>query len=493
MTESALKEKTYEELEYENEVLKVENLKLTNLYLQLKKHIFGRRSEKSSVVYPEMLSFFGSEEPEEQKTEEVEIAAHKRAKHHPRKPLPKDLPREQIIHEPKEKECSCCGAELVKIGEDKSEELDYIPAKAIIREHIRIKKACPKCKGEVRIAELPSEFKPLERARPGAGLISHIAISKFCDHLPLNRQEQMFMRVGIEIPRQRMWDWLDRSAELLKPLADALKKEILKSNYLQGDETTIKVQTTEKEGSLHTGYYWAIHSPPKLVYYHYASTRAAEVPLELFKKFEGYLQTDLYCGYNEVFLPEKVLRLGCMAHVRRKLIDAGAVNHSGANKLLKLIAELYKIEKAIKNEKPENRLAVRQSRSKELLQKLFETADTVQFSLLPQHPLHGAIEYLRKQKVELMRYIENPSFQIDNNSIERQMRPVAVGRKNYLFTGSHRGAEVAALFYSLINTCKLNKVNPYEYLADVLCRIQDHSIQRLDELLPHKWRKLSGI
>jgi transposase len=494
MENTAPKQKTYEDLEQEIGALRVENnglkqdlANLSNFCLQLKKQIFGRRSEKSSVVYPEMLTLFDLPKPEEKEADEIEIAAHKRNKFHPRKPLPNDLPREQIIHEPEEKTCSCCGAELVKIGEEKSEEIDYIPAKTIIREHIRIKKACPQCKGEVRIAELPSEFKPLERSRPGVGLITHIAISKFCDHLPLNRQEQMFARVGLEIPRQRMWDWLDKTAELLKPIYQALKKEILKHPYLQGDETTIKVQTSEEKGKLHTGYYWAIHSPPNLIYYHYAPSRAAEVPLELFDKFEGYLQTDLYSGYNEVFLPKTVLRLGCMAHARRKLIDAGAANHSGANELLKIIAKLYKIEKLIKKEAPEKRLATRQSESKKLLGELFETADSLQLSLLPKHPLHGAIEYMRKQKVELMRYIDNQDFQIDNNPVERQMRPIAVGRKNYLFTGSHRGAEVAAIFYSLINTCKLNKVNPYDYLSDVLRRIQDHSIQRLDELLPHNW------
>lgn len=486
--ESTAAETTIEIPLREYEELKLENAKLTNLVLNLKKQVFGRRSEKSAVVIPGHLSFFPEEEPQVQ-AEEVEVAAHKRNKYHPRKPLPKDLPREQIIHEPKETSCSCCGAELVKIGEEKSEELDYVPARAIIREHIRIKKACPKCKSEVQTAELPSEFKPLERARPGVGLLAHIATSKFCDHLPLYRQEQMFERIGIEVPRQRMWDWLKRSAELLEPLNRALYKEILKAKYLQADETTIKVQTSEKEGKLHTGYFWAIHSPPNLVYYHYAQTRAAEVPLTLFEGFEGYLQTDLYCGYNEVFLPDKVTRLGCMAHVRRKLIDVQAAKHDGANKLLKLIGELYKVEQAAKRLSPEECFTTRQSRSKEILAKLFDKAASIQLSLLPQHPLHGAIEYMLKQKAELTRYIDDANFQIDNNSIERQMRPIAVGRKNYLFTGSHDGAKVAALFYSLINTCKLNKVNPYEYLADILRRIKDHPINRIAELLPHNCAK----
>ena len=175
--------------------------------------------------------------PEEIQTKEAEeeritVEAHSRKKHNPRKPLPANLPREIIFHEPEEKTCSCCGAALVKIGEERSEEVEYIPAKIFIREHVRIKKACSKCKGEVCIAELPSEFKPLGKARPGVGLVSHISVSKYGDHLPLNRQEQIFERIGIDIPRQRMWDWLKKAAQLLELLHDTLRQEIIKEDYL---------------------------------------------------------------------------------------------------------------------------------------------------------------------------------------------------------------------------------------------------------------------
>ncbi|MCC6931912.1 MAG: IS66 family transposase [Deltaproteobacteria bacterium] len=479
-------------LKKEVEELKLELAKMTNLCLQLKKHVFGQRSEKRHIIMSEPLPMFPAEEIQiKEPEEEITVEAHSRKKYNPRKPLPDNLPREIVIHEPTEQACSCCGAELVKIGEEKSEEIEYIPAKMFVREHIRIKKACPKCKGEVRIAQLPSEFKPPGKARPGVGLVSHIAVSKYGDHLPLNRQEQMFERIGIEIPRQRMWDWLKMAAQLLEPLYESLRQEIAKEDYLQADETRMMVQVDDKADKLHTGYLWGIHSPPGLVYYHYSPTRAGDVPLELLKGFKGYVQTDFYGGYNELFLQPEVLRIACLAHVRRKLIDAQAPSHSKANKLLTLICELYKIEKTIKNTQSDERLQVRQSKSRKLLEQLFDKAEDVQLGLLPQHPLWDAINYMLKQKTEILRCTDDARFHLDNNSIERAMRPVAIGRKNYMFAGCHEGTRVAALFYSLITSCKFNKVNPYEYLADVMRRINDHKHNRLVELLPHRWKRQS--
>jgi hypothetical protein len=288
-----------------------------------------------------------------------------------------------------------------------------------------------------------------------------------------------------------MWDWLKKAAQLLEPLYETLLQEITKEDYVQGDETRMMVQVDGKDGKLHTGYLWGIHSPPGLMYYHYSPTRAGSVPLELLKDFKGHVQTDFYGGYNELFLLPDVLRIACLAHVRRKLIDAQAASHSKANKLLTIISELYRIEKMIKNMSPEERLEARQTKSGKLLKQLFDNAEDLQLGLLPQHPLWDAINYMLKQREEIFRYTADSRFHIDNNSIERAMRPVAIGRKNYLFAGSHEGARVAALFYSLITTCKFNKVNPYEYLADVMRRIKDHKQNKLVELLPNHWKRQS--
>ena len=302
----------------------------------------------------------------------------------------------------------------------------------------------------------------------------------------------MFAREGLGIARQRMWDWLAATSDQLKSLHRALLAEILLNYYVQADETTIKVQLGEDKGKLHTGYYWAVHSPPNLVYYRYAPTRAEEIPLELFADFQGFVQTDLYAGYNAVFLPQACTRLGCFAHVRRKFIEKGGAAKKQSGQIIEQIAKLYKIEAEGKKLSFEERGKLRQKKSVPILEKLFLNIESLNQQLLPQHPLREATEYALKQKEALMLYTTDGRFEIDNNAIERQMRPIAVGRKNYLFTGSNAGAEAAAIFYSLINSCKLNNVNPREYLCDVIRRLPTHKAADIAELLPHRWKPLAS-
>ena len=226
------------------------------------------------------------------------------------------------------------------------------------------------------------------------------------------------------------------------------------------------------------------------MYYRYAPTRASSIPLEIFAGFKGYIQTDLYAGYNVVYLPENVTRLGCLAHVRRKFLEKNAASNPKANSIVAQIAQLYGIEKQAKSLSVEERALVRREKSLPLLEKLFTKIEQLHQELLPRNPLREATEYALKQKEELMRYVERGDFQIDNNAIERQMRPIAVGRKNYMFAGSDAGAEAASIFYSLINSCKLNKINPRDYLADVIRRLPTHPVANIAELLPHNWKPL---
>lgn len=477
----------YEALQEELTAAREEIARLHQHMLWLKKQMFGRKSEKLDL---NQLLLFDAGEPSQAKTEEeqIEIPAHARQKPSGRKPLPKELPRERIEYFPEEKLCSCCGKELQRIGEEITEELDYIPARLVVKEHAKIKLACPHCKDKVHTAVLPPEVQPIERGRAGVGLLVYIIISKFCDHLPLYRLEQMFAREGVEIARQRMWDWLEAIADQLKSLHRALLLEILLNYYVQADETTIKVQFGEVKGKLHTGYFWAVHAPPNLVYYRYAPTRAEEVPLELFKGYRGFIQTDLYAGYNAVFLPDGCTRLGCFAHVRRKFLEKGGASNKDANEIIQQIAKLYKVESEAKGMNPEKRRELRLRKAVPLLEQLFLKIDALNQRLLPQHPLKEATEYALKQKEALERYTTDGRFEIDNNAIERQMRPIAVGRKNYLFAGSHSGAEAAAIYYSLINSCKLNQINPREYLRDVIRRLPTHPASRIKELLPHNWK-----
>jgi transposase len=462
--------------------------RLAQQLLNMRKQLFGRKSEKLDL---NQLGLFGSTEIAASEPEPVEVDKHSRRKPTGRKPLPENVPHEKVEHFPAETHCDCCGAELTRIGEEITEQLEFIPSKLIVIDHVKVKLACSSCKNAgVKTGVLPPEVQPIERCRAGVGLLVYIIVSKFCDHLPLNRLEAMFAREGVPIARQRMWDWLEAIADQLQALYRALLAEILTIYYLQADETTIKVQDEELEGKLHTGYFWAVHAPPNLIYYRYDASRASEVPEKLFASYCGFVQTDLYAGYNPIYLPQACTRLGCFAHVRRKFIDADAAKNKEANQILKLIAELYKVESDAKRLTPEARQQLRQKKAVPLLDELFQKIQALNDRLLPQHPLKEATAYALKQQDDLRRYVTDGNFQIDNNAIERQMRPIAVGRKNYLFAGSDTGASVAAIFYSLINTCKLNGVNPRDYLTDVIRRLPTHPRGQLAELLPHRWQPL---
>jgi len=337
---------------------------------------------------------------------------------------------------------------------------------------------------------LPPSVQPLERSRPGAGLLTQIVVSKYVDHLPLFRQEAMFARQGIVIARARMCDWVAAVCELLKPLHEALRLELIELSYLQADETTIKVQDPEAPKHILTGYFWGLHAPPeKLAYFEYYATRASSAAKELLKGFKGTVQTDLYAGYNPVLLPPgTVERLACMAHVRRKFIEAQSVAKNQCRKVLQFISELYEIEKRIKNASISERKAMRENKSVPLLDKLKTYLLELKRTTLPKHALMKAIDYALSQWEEIARYTQNAIFDIDNNAMERDIRPIALGRKNYLFAGSHEGAKRAAMLYSFFACCKLHKVNTFEWLKDVIFRVQtDRSVSAAD-LLPHRWK-----
>jgi hypothetical protein len=284
----------------------------------------------------------------------------------------------------------------------------------------------------------------------------------------------MFARFGIELSRSTLCDWVRQAVELLEPIAEQIRIEILLSAAIYADETVLKVQDPSRKG-LHQGYLWGALAPPG-VYFHYSKSRAGEVAKELLGDYRGYVHSDAYAGYNQIFLPEGSTRVGCWAHVRRKFIEVQKLSKRDADRVLKLIAELYKIEKRAKHLSAKKRQAMREKKSKPILEKLKAFLDGLNECTLPRHPLKKALEYTLKQWEELTRYTENGILSMDNNPIERQIRPIAVGRKNYLFAGSHDGARRAAVLYTLINTCKIHGVNPYEYLCDVLKKVHTHPV-----------------
>ena len=470
-----------------DELISVKDRLIEKLYLQIQngnQKIYGPRTEKLLTDNQIKLDIFSKEFIPEQiplNENQVVVEKHTRVVKKGRKALPDNIAREEIVYQPDITTCSCCNAELVQIGEQRSEELEKIPEQFKVIVHVRPKMACNKCKeNKVFIAPLPACAFPLEKARPGAGLLSDIVVSKYVDAIPLHRQEEIFSRRGIIIPRQRMSDWVLMIAEdLLDPLYKALIKELLSLSYIQADETTLKVQDGEVKERCHTGYLWGIlgPAPNNLVYFHYDKSRSGTVAEKLLNGFKGVVQTDAYAGYNKVYTPDSCLRIACLAHVRRKFIEVQKTAGNDCKTILTLIANLYRLNPAD-----------RKVTGKNILDELFKYLEKAKLHTLPRAPMMGALEYALSQREEIYQIISDESFHLDNNAIERQMKKIAIGRKNYLFAGSHRGAHAAAVYYSLLGTCKLNNVNPWDWLKDVITRVSSDKSVTAADLLPHNWK-----
>jgi transposase len=490
-------EKKYSEIKSLTQQQADEISRLQHILYKLQKGEYGAKSEKYKLVDTKTIPLPGFESepeaPKESKTELLEVKAHSRAARKQRDLS--SLPRVIIPCDIEDKSCACCGSELVNIGTDSSQELEYQPAKLFINVYQRPKYACNNCKESgVLQAKLPQGAKPLERSLAGAGLLTQIVVSKYVDHIPLHRQEQIFERKGVPIPRHQMCDWVAGvTEEYLEPLYLEHLKIMLKENYLQADETSIKVQDNNIQGKCHQGYLWGACSPvKKTVAFVYSPSRAGAVAEEIFKDYKGHLQTDLYAGYNKVILPNEVTRLACLAHVRRKFIEAAKAHPKETDVILKLIASLYKNESLWKNLTPEDLLQNRQSDSVLILKDLKKYLDDLVIKTLPKAPLAEALNYALCQWQNIAAIFEDPRFHLDNNMIERQIRPIAIGRKNYLFAGSHEGAKRAAIIYSMFGTAKLHKVNPADWLKYLLQNLRSNKKQTLIDLLPHNWIRLAA-
>ena len=461
--------------------------KLHRMLAQAQKNLYGRKSEKLPQESKQEPLFSFQQQPEQRPLEVVkEIPAHTRRMSKPRKELPGDLERERIEYDLDVKTCQSCGQEMAVIGEEKTEQLEFVPARFKVLEHVRIKRACSCCKTGVFTPKLPISVQPLERTQAGPGLLAHIAVSKFNDHTPLHRLEQIFARQRIDLSRQRMSEWILRISRELQPIADRIAELIVSKSYFQADETTIKVQMDGKTEKLHTGYFWAMLGPPNMVAYHYADSRAGAVPKQIFGKSQATIQTDAYAGYNTVFLPNTCRRLACMAHIRRKFVEAQTSAKTDCGNVLAIISRLYHLESQLRDKSPEERKAARLKKSFPEMKRLYRLLRELRRRTLPQSALAQALNYAWEQSCEVLHFLRDGRFELDNNAIERQMRPIALGRKNYLFAGSHDGARAAAVFYTLINTCRLNKVNPFDYLKDVMVRLYQPG--SLDDLLPQNWK-----
>lgn len=472
------------------ESLYIEHVNLRHELDQLKKFIYGSRHERFvPSTPPEQLSLAintTTAAPPAVVTEKIEYTRKKKqASSTPiktgRMKLPANLPREQVIIEPQEDVSG-----MKRIGEEITEELERIPGKLFVRQYVRPKYARPQGEGIV-IADLPA--RPIDKGIPGPGLLAQIVIDKYTDHLPVHRQIQRFEREGIKLPSSTLTDWISGACELLDPLYQQLKRQVLSASYLQADETPIKVLDKDKKGTTHRGYHWVYHAPiERLVLFDYREGRGREGPTDILKNFKGHLQTDGYAVYEDFGNKSGITLFHCMAHARRKFDEAKDNDHNRASYALTQIQKLYAIER----QASENHLTIdqhrtlRQEHSIPILQELKEWMLENYKAVLPKSTIGQALHYSLERFDKLMLYTTDGRLEIDNNLVENAIRPVAVGRKNYLFAGSHNGAARAAMLYSFLGTCKLNEVNPFEWLRSTLDTIATYPINRISELLPRK-------
>jgi len=467
----------------------IENLKL--LIAKLRRMQFGRSSEKLGQQIEQLeLRLEDLETAQAERETQSEAAEPQRERRSSkRKPLPAHLPRETQTHEPKETICPDCGGTLKGLGEDVAEMLEYVPAHFKVIRIVRPKHACTRCDVIVQ-EQAPS--RPIDRGLAGPGLLAHILVSKYCDHLPLYRQSEIYERVGIELERSTLAGWVGGASQVLAPLIAALAHYVLAAKKLHGDDIPVPV-LAPGEGKTKTGRLWTYVRDDRpsgsgdapAVWFAYSPDRKSEHPADHLKTFEGTLQADGYAGFNRLYETGKVREAACWAHVRRKFNDLFEANQSPiAKEALQRIGQLYGIEKEIRGRPPEERQRIRQQRAQPLLNAMKDWLKGLLPTLSRKSDLTGAIHYALGRWSALARYATDGAIEVDNNAAERALRAVALGRKNFLFAGSNAGGERAAAIYSLIGTAKLNGIDPEAYLADVLARIADHPISRIEELLP---------
>ena len=419
---------------------------------------------------------------------------HRRPKGHGRSRLPAHLTRERVEHALEEHELGCpeCGSRRKKIGEEAREELDYVPASLIVREHVRFKYACPSCQAHVAIAPVPTA--PIEKGLPGPGLLAQVLGAKFADHCPLHRQAGIFQRHGVRISPSTLGDWIREGAALLEPLVREMKYVILGSHVIGSDDTTVPVLDRGRD---HTrqGRLWVYLGDEEHPYtvYEYTPDRCGRHPQAFLESFRGYLQADAYPGYDALYRPRPpngeavIFEVGCWAHCRRRFHEAQTSDELRSLVALAFIRLLYKVEKEARGLDPPARDALRQEKAKPRLAEFKAWLETQQAEVLPKSPFGEAVYYAMAQWTALARYLDDGRLEIDNNRTERALRGVAIGRRNYTFAGSDAGGERAAVIYSVIESARRHGLDPFAYLRDVLTRVWTHPQSRIAELLPGRW------
>lgn len=477
--------------------LEVEKLRIE--LVRLKRMQFGRSSEKIARAVEQLE--LALEEAEETAAAEAPAAAPaeddteagKIRRNRARRPLPEHLPRVDQPHDSAES-CPTCGGAMRRVGEDVTEILDYVPGHFRVIRHIRPAYSCRCCEGMVQ-APMPS--LPIERGLPTAALLAHVLAAKYCDHLPLYRQSVIYARDGVDLDRALLADWVGKAAALVRPLVAAVETHVMAGVHLHGDDTPVPVLEPGR-GKTRTGRLWVYlrderpwaGPAPPAVAYRYSPDRKGEHPRSHLTDFRGHLHADGYAGFGELYLakgstPPPLTEVSCWAHVRRKFYDVHVATGAPiAEQALRRIGCLFDVERGITGLTPEQRRRIRLAEARPAMDELATFLDTSLERISGKSELAGAIRYARSRWTQLTRYLDDGRLEISNNAAERAIRPLALGRKNWLFAGSDAGGHRAAAIYTLTETAKLNGLDPEAYLRDVLARIADHPINRIAELLP---------
>jgi len=464
--------------------LSVKNAALAHENALLRQALYGKKTERfiAEPVADNQSSLFEDSESEPANPEEIEQITYERKKRKPhpgRNPLPDHLPQRVVIIEPDEDT-----TDMVRIGEEITITLEYTPASLVKVITKRQKYIRPDNNG-IAIGDLPS--RPIEKGIPEASLLAHIIVAKFIDHLPFYRQIQRFKRdYEWDLPSSTINDWFIACCTLLEPLYEEMKRQLLDTDYLQADESPIKVQDKKKKGSTHQGYQWVYRNPENdIVIFQYRKGRGMQGPKEMLANFEGYLQSDGYKVYDKIGKRAEITQLGCWAHARRKFFESKNNDKPLAEFALSLIQAIYAHNKKAKElDSPQEIKAYRDEHLKPLTARIHQWASEQQSKVLPKSPIGKAITYLLLQWPKLIAILQDGRLEIDNNLIENKIRPLALGRKNYLFAGSHDAAQRIAMIYSFFGTCKAKGINPFVWLEETLRKLPDTKLGDLGELVP---------
>ena len=461
--------------------------KLKHQLAGLRRHQFGSRSEsldqlELKLEEQEIARAAESPPPEPSSDDADEKRQPKR------RPLPDHLPRNETVIGIGE-DCASCGGRLRRPGEDVTEELEYKPGRFVVNRIVRPRMACTCCE---KISQAALQSRPIERGRPGPGLLAHVLVNKYADHLPLYRQSQIFDRDGIDLERSTLADWVGNSTALLEPLADAIGRHVLNGQVIFADDTPVKMQAPGS-GKCKTARFWTYARDERpwagdaspAAWYQFSVDRKGIRTIGHLKDYTGWMHADGYAGFEELYRSGRIHEVACMAHIRRKFVDVQQSQGSAiAEEAIRRIAELYAVGKQARGPPPDERVRLRQAKAKQVLDDPDTWLGAQLTRISGKTPLAQAIRYAITRIKRLRPCLDHGLLEIDNNTAERGMRAIAIGRKNWLFAGSGRGGRSAAIACTLIETAKLNGVDPQGWLTDVLSRIADHKITRIDELLP---------